>query len=358
MIARLHLIVPFALAVPEGAPFKCYAFEDEGYKITFFPPVRTDQPTSGTQPEGVTIGGIPSFLANGLVVEFRKDQFDRRSTNAPDSANPTVDPPAPLVLRVVNFFLERLRYVVRGFMIQQIDSLLSCQWRIQYLNDDGSELQDEEGFVRARGVLKFSFSQVTIHPETWDDLFSLSEFDIPVWDNLRLDALGAFPSVGTAVVLASTSLETFIARVLDELAQRSSVSPTLWRWINKRATFLADPSTEEQFDQLLKEFIGHSLKEDLSLWTAFQHLRKARNTFVHEGIATIGGQPVDEKMARQLVQQVDEIIAWVRQRLPPNLQWPVFDYGHIKSEIKHTILKPSSAGDGAEIAGGAGEATP
>ena len=97
---------------------------------------------------------------------------------------------------------------------------------------------------------------------------------------------------------------------------------TLWQWINNRQNFLAEPSTEEQLDQLLREFVGHSLKEELTLWTAFQHLRKARNTFVHEGRAVIGGQDVDEAQARVLIGRVDEIISLVRQWLPGELQWP------------------------------------
>ena len=70
----------------------------------------------------------------------------------------------------------------------------------------------------------FRFSQVTVHPQVWGDVFSLSDFDVPVWDDLRLDALAALPHVGSAVGLAAASLETFIAHILDALATRQKVS--------------------------------------------------------------------------------------------------------------------------------------
>jgi len=84
------------------------------------------------------------------------------------------------------------------------------------------------GMVRARYGVAFGFSHLTVNPTIWDEVFSLATFEIPVWDDLRLDAVNALPSIGTAIVLAYASLETFIARVLDDLAVRSSIPPTLW----------------------------------------------------------------------------------------------------------------------------------
>jgi hypothetical protein len=108
--------------------------------------------------------------------------------------------------------------------------------------------------------------------------------------------------------------------------------------INNRGNFLKDPANDEQFDHLLKELTGHSLKEDAVLWTAFQHLRSARNKFVHEGVATIGGRPVEEGEARVLMRQVNEIISWVRDKIPPDIQWPIFDHRDTKVEFSKSIL--------------------
>jgi hypothetical protein len=336
MIARLVVIVPFTMVVPENTEFVLYRLTHQGYDVTIHPPVHTDSPIVGPPLEEAKVGGAIAFLANGLKIDFKKELFDR--SPGTDDTNPTFDPPTPLVLDVLNFFLQRLRYVQRASMVHQVDSIFDLRWTLRYLNDDGTELQPKAELVRGRFGLPLRFSLIPVHPQMWNDLFSLARFEVPVWDTLRLDALAAFPNVGTAVVLAFASLETFIAQLLDALAKRSDLSPSLWKWINKRGSHLQEPSTEEQFDQLLKEF-GHSLKENATLWTAFQHLRTARNKFVHEGSATIGGEPVDEAAARLLVKRVDEIIAWVRQWVPVEVQWPTFEYSHIKSEFSHLIVK-------------------
>ena len=157
------------------------------------------------------------------------------------------------------------------------------------------------------------------------------DFDIPVWDALRLDAQGALPSVGTAIVLAATSLEVFISTLLDKLAAKKGVSEHLWTWITDRnGRILQQPSVEEQFDVLLREFSGHSLKEDAALWEAFRNLETARNTFVHEGTARVGSAAITKEEAGKLVMQVDSIIARVREWILEDIRWPI-------SEVKVTV---------------------
>jgi len=144
----------------------------------------------------------------------------------------------------------------------------------------------------------------------------------PRWHDLLLDAAGALPKIGTALVLAATSLEVFIADILDGLAQGSQLPGALWNWLNHRGDWQKDPSTEEQFDFLLAHFTGHSLKENQQLWGAFKNIRTARNTFVHEGAAKLGGKVVTLAEATQFVIKTREIVDWVRPWLPPDFQWP------------------------------------
>jgi len=96
----------------------------------------------------------------------------------------------------------------------------------------------------------------------------------------------------------------------------------MWKWINERDFWLKQPSTEEQFDQLLHVLCGHLLKEELPLWDAFKHVRTARNTFVHEGSARIGKDLVTEQSAGQLIAKATEIIKKIRLWLPAELRWP------------------------------------
>jgi hypothetical protein len=154
--------------------------------------------------------------------------------------------------------------------------------------------------------------------------------------------LAALPSVGTAVVLAATSLEVFISTLLDQLASKQGVSDNLWKWIRDRdGKALQQPSVEDQFDVLLKEFTGHSLKEDAVLWEAFKNLKSARNSFVHEGTARIGNNALTKDDAHVLVGRVDGIIGRIREWIPENIRWPVPQV-NVNLEWSQMLIEPSN----------------
>jgi hypothetical protein len=75
----------------------------------------------------------------------------------------------------------------------------------------------------------------------------------------------------------------------------------------------------------LKLLSGHSLKERTELWEAFQNLRTARNSFVHEGTAVVGGKAVDADQALKLLARANEVVSCVRDWLPPELRWVQFE---------------------------------
>jgi hypothetical protein len=330
MLARLILALPFNIAVPEGAMFDTYAYEDDGYEVRVFPPGRTDRPLFGDVPDGIMINDARAFVANGLRVDFRRESFDRTRDHSVDRAGlPTWDPPEAVVTRAIDSFLKRLRYVTRGAQIHRV-GLQDVSWRLHYLNDDGSELPIDSALHRALGSVAFRWSLIGLNPDVWEQIHSLPpDFEPPVWDTLRLDADAALPNIGTAVVLAAACLEVFISSVLDQLAAGSTVPPALWAWVNKRGGKrrdpLKEPSTEEQFDSLLHLFTGHSLKEEGRLWEAFMNLKTARNAFVHEGIAQVGRTPLSVEDAAGLVARIRDIINWVKQWLPIDFRWPEFE---------------------------------
>ena len=45
MIARLFVLLPFSLTVPEGEQFPVYEYEDDGYRIRVYPPGRVAETT-------------------------------------------------------------------------------------------------------------------------------------------------------------------------------------------------------------------------------------------------------------------------------------------------------------------------
>jgi hypothetical protein len=321
--------------VPEGEEFRIYEFADGDYRVRFMPPLRDPGALTGRRPEGLRLNGRPAFEANVMQIDFWREEFDRK-------ASAPIDPPEDIIRRAVSEFHWRLRFTTRAAHAQAV-SFPSSRWRLEYTKDDGSPLQPLEGDVRGRGTIQFQWSFVGLSSDVWNNIFGLPpDFHVPVWDGLRLDAQAALPNVGTAVVLAATSLEVFISVLLDELASKS-LSPTLWKWIRERdGKYLQQPSIEEQFDVLLKQFAGHSLKEDQALWESFKNLRSARNTFVHEGVARVGKAPLTKDAAAVLVNCVNDIIAKVREWIPEDLRWPVPQV-KVDLEWTHVLINPSNS---------------
>jgi hypothetical protein len=319
MIARFAVRMPFYLTVPEGEVYQVRQFDDEGYKVRIRPPGRSEALPEDKMQSSVSIDGKPAFQADVIVIDIFREAFDRR-TSSP------MDPSYALIQRALDWFVDRVRYVTRSSDVQTV-RLPTGHWELRYLNDDGSELQPEEGLRRGHGSLKFQWRYALFDREIWEGVFGLPEdFEPPVWDTLRLDALNAMPHVGTVVVLLSTALEVFASQVLERLAARNVAPTQLWQWIGTRKYPDQLPSLDEQLDVLLKLFTGHSMKEEMELWQGFQKLRKVRNSFVHEGVAAAYGQALTPNGARELIAVVDGIISKVREWLPDDLRWPVFTF--------------------------------
>ena len=104
------------------------------------------------------------------------------------------------------------------------------------------------------------------------------------------------------------------------------ISKDLWKWVNNRENWLKEPAPIEQFDILLMSFLGVSLKDNNDLWGHFKNLKHARNSFVHEGIAKIGKKPITEEEARILIVKANEIVIFVKNELPEELQWPEYKF--------------------------------
>ncbi len=321
MLARLFLLLPFSVTVPEGEQYTVIGYQDQGYSVRVMPPGRSDKPGPVGGADEIRMDGLPAFQADVLRIDFHRESFNR----AKDSP---CDPPEDVIRRAVNSFLIRLRHVARADQVRPLD-YPSGTWRLQYLNDDETELAADEKLVRARGVVRFSLRLIALNKQIWEDIHELPpDYEPPPWEDLLLDAQADLPRIGPAVVLAATALEVFISRTLDRLAVLRPVPPELWTWINQRGDYLREPTVEEQYDSLLKLLTGHSLKTEARLWESFKNLKKARNSFVHEGIAKVGGAAVSIEAARMLVASASEIISKLREWLPQELHWPVF---------KHTV---------------------
>jgi hypothetical protein len=329
MIALLHLQLPFDLKFPSDIKFDPPRCEVNGYEIVFEKPVRGNKPQPPNGPESFTIDGKPGLTADVLVIRFRKAEFDRRVDTA-------MDPPEPLIKEAIRSFIDRLKYVSRASQVQS-DPFPQCRFTLSYLNDDESELQPQVGLLRVRIGGRVSFSYLATNSAFWENVWSLPfDFQPPAWHGLLVDARGALPHLGTAVVLAATGLEIFISTVLDRLAGQSVVPKKIWMWINDRGDYRKEPSVDEQYSALLEAFTSHSLKEKAEVWEPFKNLRAARNAFVHQGIPMIGGKELSQEDVVRLIDNADLVVATIREWIPENCRWPNFHIP-IQVQISHQV---------------------
>jgi hypothetical protein len=147
------------------------------------------------------------------------------------------------------------------------------------MTDAGEELPSSVELFKMATARRFSPSLNILDKAEWDAAVNCTlDADVPIYIPLILDAEATLPDIGTAITLASTALETLIERHLGRLAAAKCAPPELWSWITKRGFFLKEPSTEEQFDRLLKIFSGKSLKDE-------SHSGRHSRTSVKRGIA-------------------------------------------------------------------------
>jgi hypothetical protein len=204
--------------------------------------------------------------------------------------------------------------------------------------------EPQEGFRRGLGGVSWRWQILALHEDLWQAAAALpDDFEPTAWDTLLLDALDLLPEVGPALVLASAAVETRIESALDVLASELGVPTGLWDWLNGRGSSpRRGPTLVEQADSLLRDVAGHSLKDDRRLWDAFQDLRKARNSFVHEGAAKIDGVVVTAERAHAFLPLAGEIIEWIERLLPDGHQRPRYEAeGERFVEVTKWMTKPS-----------------
>lgn len=273
MIASYKLFLPYVFHVLKPEELTPYHTTVDRFEVTLYPPFQA-------KVETVSFGGrkqvahsllpaspqVPSddikvfdqdtLEVNLLKIDFKAADFDRRRGHEQE------DPPLALVFSVANRWLAVLRTVLQSPRIRPIDAA-EWFWRLDYLTDAGEELPSSLELFKMATARRFSPSLNILDKAEWDAAVNFSlDADIPIYIPLILDAEATLPDIGTAITLASTALETLIESHLGRLAAAKCAPPELWSWITKRGFFLKEPSTEEQFDRLLKIFSGKSLEDE------------------------------------------------------------------------------------------------
>lgn len=334
MLAKVVVQLPYVINIPEGETFDIFGIQVDDYEIRFYPLLRSEDAYKLTNVEHLTMNSKTAYNADTLQINFYKPDFDRKKTG-------DWDPPLELITKVANDFLHKIRVVTGGFRVKPINLSRTNYW-IRYLNEDETELEKMEGFIRGRGSKKIQFSVIGVNNQVWNDIHKLNpSLDLPAWKTLLLDANSVLPDVGPAIILTFTALEVFISKTLDDIAQIKKIDASFWNWINDRGFFLKNPSIEEQYAFLSNHLIGKSIKEDSKLWQAFKNIQAVRNSFAHTGVATLGGKAVDEMQVLEFIKSAYEITEYVKRQLPEELRWREFKYD-IKFEGVMPVFEPPS----------------
>jgi hypothetical protein len=332
MIARFRILLPYRMLVTSGDAPKVIEEIRDGYQVRIPPPYRarldmaaldmdSNVPVSNLprdllpadpQPLSETnrMDGHPVIAANVLQIDVVADSFNRTPG--------TDDPPTELAFAAANKLLLALRHLARAQQIRPV-SARSTLWLMTYLHDDESEVVAEEGFYRQRVGVSWSVSYLGLGSNLWDAAAAVPATYTPAPSStLLLDASALASEIGPAILLAASAIETRIDSALKLLAETSDLNPEFWRWLTERGgQYHKEPSFTEKLDPLLRGVAGASLKDDATLWRAFQDIRKARNSFAHEGVARIGALDVTQEKALELIANAALIVDWIEALLPP-----------------------------------------
>lgn len=321
MLARLTVEVPFDIAISSIANFKIYGYKADDYIVRVLPP-SYPIPARTESIQDVTVEGEPGVTATMLHIEFQKETLDLRSGK---------EPPMDLMQEIVGSLLYRLRHVMRSPQVKGPEHGLGNA-RIEYLNDDGTELKPGKGLPRARMSRALKFSWVAVTPKIWEEVNNLPiDYKAQLWDDLLIEAKGETARAGLALVLSCTALEVLIETILSRFTPEKDSAASEW------AKKIRNKNPAEQYSKLLKTVSGHSLEEESKLWQGLNDLVDARNNFVHEGVAVFGKNriEVDAKKTSEFIEITEKIVEKIRSWVPEEMRWKVFSHA---ADVKVTMM--------------------
>jgi len=248
-----------------------------------------------------------------MEVEFHSDSYDRSPSQVPERDSLIEDGFA-----LVNRWTTTYRNLMSATWVKPV-APQKCSWRLNYLNDDGTELAQEEGLIRASVGFFMNVPGVgALVADSWQAIGDLVPDYVPFrWDELLVDALELLPAIGPPILLAYTALEIRISDAADVLATERKVHAEVWEWFTLKRAIVVRPETEEFAKAVFRMLAGKSLADETELWQTFVDLRRARNSFAHEGVARdSSGKEVTPDKAAQLVAGARQVLDWIENLLP------------------------------------------
>jgi len=262
----------------------------------------------------VRVNDSEAMAADLIRIDFMSESFNRTRGDSTER-NKILE----TGFKLINQWLMAYRILAAAAIIKPVDRM-SCSTRLDYLDDAEGSLAPAEGLIRQSASIAFQIpGRATITAKGWEVISGVAPDFVPTrWDQLLIDAGGLLPEIGPAILLAYTALEVRIASAADILAEARGINADLWSWFTDKRPFLVQPETEEFAKHLFRMLGGHSLAEEEQLWRIFVRLRKARNSFAHEGTALDldTHAPLTLGQAAQLVGGARQIVDWIDALLP------------------------------------------
>lgn len=373
MLARFRVLLPFVFTIPFDSKFVPISFTYKEYRGTLYPPAQANIDSSAadvtslipfadaganldaaliaTPTQSIKVNERETIQANLLQIDLVANrEFDRDRDRK--RAKEQTDPPVEVFFEIANYFVKKFRSIGNFVNAQPLTPDAVAVWRIEYLTDEGLQLERDEKFSRSVHATKIRWQQNVLTPDLWnkvtDDFLTFKSY---VWDSLLVDARAQNDDVNAAIVLANAALEAAVDFALETLAGLSKIPKESFDWLANKRDFTKQPSAKEKFDQMLFLFAGRSLKtENPKLWKAFLDLRDARNSMVHQGAAVLkkGKEEVevDAQTAMKMVTDAAAIIVWLEKLLPEECHRQKF-----RGEYKLQLTTPArgSDDDGKEV---------
>jgi len=239
--------------------------------------------------------------ADLLEIDFVADSFFRNAGGPEDPAPSEIEP-------VVRNIVARLRYTTGSPTFREFE-LAQTFWITRYMDDNGNELTEQPGLVRAHVHAPFEFTFSGLDDHSWEASRILDfSFEPQAWERLYLDAHFLLPEVGPALTLALAAVETAADQLIrDNLAGKQDEAESL---IKRRRL-------AQRLDEVARQLIGQSLKDDAELWNWFNRLRLARNASSHAGSPMLDGEVINRLAAFDIIAASERILQWIQQFLLP-----------------------------------------
>ena len=366
MIARFRVLLPFAFTITFDTNLETAAFDFEEYRAVIYPPMQANVDSSvadvtseipfldsaanldaallTTPTKAIKIDGKETVRANLLQIDFiAARDFDRTF------GSELKDPPVDLFFKIADKLIQKIRSVASLPNVRALTSNNALGWRIEYLTDEGEQLEKEPEKSRSVHSSVTRWQTNVLTRQVWNNAVQdFCDFHPYVWDSLLLDAYAQADDVNAAIVLANAALESAIDFALEVLARESAIPQQSYNWlISRNSDFIRQPSAKEKFNELLFLVSGHSLKTgNEELWNAFNDLRNARNSMVHSGKAVLkkGKKAVEHeinsRIAKELLGKAREIIDWLEALLPVEVRRE-----KLKSSYQLSFNKNARSGD-------------